>query len=157
MIDSKELNKLNRKLAKVGKELIETAIRIPDEITRELAIGANDIRNTILRSMTGTKKAPWFYWRGKKPGRKKHNPSAPGEPPAVDSGELIRSIMFDVREMEIELGSKAGAPYSEDLEEGTEKMDARPWLGPAVEKHEKDIVDRVGEGVFEIIKGSFEK
>ncbi len=157
MIDSKELNKLNRKLNKIGEGLVEAAMEVPDEITRELAIGANDIRNTILRSMQSTTRAPWFYWRGKKPGRKKHHPSVPGNPPAIDSGDLIKSILFDVRKMEIEVGSIIiKPPYPRFLEESTEKMEARPWLNPAVEKHEKDIVDRVGDGVFEVIKTPFE-
>ena len=153
MIDSKELAKLNIKLNKIGRDLLKTSVEIPNEITRELAVGANDIRNTIIRSMKDTKRAPWSYKRG----RKKHYPSAPGEPPAIDFGELVRSIMFDVRSMEIEIGSWAGAPYAEFLETGTKKMKARPWLDPAVEKHRQAIIDRVGDGVFEMILKPFEK
>ena len=157
MIDSKELNRLNKKLNKMGKELAQAAVEVPDEITRELAIGANDIRTTILKSMQSTDRAPWFYWRGKKPGRKKHYPSAPGAAPAIDSGDLLKSIMFDVRDMEVEVGSIiTDPPYPTYLEDGTKKMKARPWLGPAVDKHEKTIIDKVGDGVFETIKRGVE-
>ena len=153
MIDSRELTKLNKKLDKISRDLLQSVVKIPNEITRELVIGANDIRNTIIRSMRNTKRAPWSYKRGKK----KHYPSAPSEPPAIDFGELVRSIMFDVRSMEIEIGSEAGAPYAEFLEFGTKKMKARPWLDPGVEKHRQAIIDRVGDGVFELITNPFEK
>jgi len=167
MIESEALTRLNRKLGKIGDDLNKAAEKIPGEIAKRLHIGANDIRNTIILSMRNTKRGKRFYWRSK--GRKvkksgtgflksakRHYSSAPGEPPAIDYGGLIRTIMFDVRGMEMEVGSKAGAPYSEFLEFGTPKMEARPWLNPAVEKHEKEILDNIGEGAIEWISKSFE-
>lgn len=153
MIESKELNKLNKKLSKIGEELIKSAIEIPDEITRELALGANDIRNTIIESMARGKKTGRVYKRG----AKEHRASAPGEAPAVDSGELISRIIFDIKDMTVEVGIEAGAPYAVFLEGGAPKgnLEARPFLTPAVLKHRQDIIDAVGDGVFEIIEGAF--
>ncbi len=153
MIDSEEMNKLNRDLDKIGKKLFESVAEIPDSVTRELAIGANDIRNTIITSMRDTPKTGRTYRRGKS--GKVHTASSPGNPPAIDYGELVRSIMFDVRDMEIEVGSMGGAPYAVFLEEGTAKMEARPFLDPAVIQHKQAIIDRVGDVAFEVIKGSF--
>lgn len=153
MIELKELDKLNKKLSKTGEALVKAAIEVPDEITRELALGANDIRNTIIESMVRGKKTGKFYKRGKKT----HRASAPGEAPAVDSGELISRIIFDIEPMKIEVGAEAGAPYAELLEDRTSKMEARPWLAPAVEKHQQAIVDAVGEGVFEVVGKAFKK
>lgn len=153
MIESKSLDKLNKELAKTGEELIKAAIAIPDEVTRELAIGANDIRNTTITEMQTGPKTGKIY-------KKKsvtHQASAPGQYPAVDSGELLRSIMFDVRSMEVEVGSKAGAPYAEYLEFGTKKMKARPWLDPSVEKHRQNIIDATGFEVSETINSAFKK
>ena len=179
MIDSKQLDKLNRDLNKIGEELNEAAMEVSGEVAEEFTIGANKIRNTIIKSMRDTKRAPWFYWRSK--GRKvkkrgtgflksakKHHPSVPGEPPAIDHGELVRSIMFDVGKMKMEIGSAGGAPYAEYLEGGTlsiteggmvitERMDARPWLGPAVSKHHQDIIKAIGDGVVEMIEKGFTK
>lgn len=154
MIDSKELTKLNKKLAKIGENLIQSVQEIPDKITQRLALGANDIRNTIIESMKREKKTGKYYKRGK---RGKHQASAPGEAPAVDSGELIARIIFDTKKLEVEVGVEAGAPYAEFLEFGTSKMKARPFLAPAILKHEQAIIDSVGDGVFEIIGKSFER
>ncbi len=155
VIKSKELDKLNRDLSEIGRDLFKVATEVPVEITRRLAIGANDIRNTIIKSMQNTPKTGRHYKRGKS--GKFHIASSPGEAPAIDFGELLRSIFFDVRPLEVEVGSFGGAPYAEFLEEGTSKMEARPFLGPAVEEHEKDIVNDVGRGVFELTGKPFEK
>ena len=158
MIESKELDKLNKKLNEIGKKLINVSggagggKNIPNEITERLAIGANDIRNTIILSMRNTPKTGKHYKRGKKT----HIASSSGNPPAIDSGDLLKSIIFDVRKMEVEVGSIIDIPpYPRYLEEGTKKMDARPWLEPAVEKHQQEIVDDIGENVFELIKKPF--
>ncbi len=178
MLESKELMKLNVKLLKIGKKLAEEAMNVPDEVTQALALGANDIRNTIIESMMrGTKTGRVYDWEGTEkddeqmigmmlapggwmfPIKKRwrpHRASAPGESPAVDKGELVSKIMFDTGDMEVEIGAEAGAPYSKWLEEGTQYMDARPWLAPAVKKHEDEIVDSVGNIVVEIIGSAFE-
>jgi len=162
MIEDKRLDKLNKKLDKIAGELFKKVDEIPDAITQRLGQGAIDIRNTIIMSMRNTPKTGKHYRRGKKT----HIASSPGNPPAIDSGELVRSIMFDVRKMEIEVGVEGGAPYAEYLEAGThmfspehlltsKKMEPRPFLGPAVEKHHKEIIDDIGESVFELIKKPF--
>jgi len=162
MIESRELDKLNKKLDKIAGKLFKKVDEIPDAITQRLAEGAIDIRNTIILSMRNTPKTGRHYRRGKKT----HIASSPGNPPAIDSGELVRSIMFDVREMEIEVGVEGGAPYAKYLETGTfkvtgesitptELIEPRPFLNPAVEKHHKEIINDIGESVFELIKKPF--
>ena len=153
MIESKSLNELNRKLAKTGEEIFKIIDSIPQGIKKKLAIGANDIRNTIITEMMTGPKTGKLY-------KKKsvtHQASAPGQSPAVDSGELISRIIFDVRDMELEVGAEAGAPYAEFLELGTKKMKARPWLDPAVEKHASGIFDDVGDVVVETMTAAFDK
>lgn len=152
MMESKELNKLNKKLHKIGNELMDKAKSIEPEVAQWLVIGANKIRNTIILSMRNTPKTGTHYKRGKKT----HIASSPGNAPAIDSGDLIKSIIFDAREWEVEVGSIIETPaYPTFLELGTKKMKARPWLGPAVTKEEDEIVNNVGKGVFELIGHSF--
>lgn len=157
MIDSKALEKLNRNLDKIGKKLMGVVKEIPNPITQELAIGANDIRNAIITSMHNTPKTGRQYKRGKGKSGKFHTASSPSEAPAVDYGELLRSIMFDVREMEVEVGNEAGAPYGKFLEESTKHIEPRPWLEPAVSEHFAGILSRVGKVSFEIMGKPFEK
>ena len=156
MIEGQALIKLNKDLSKIGEDLFKAAIAVPDAITRRLAIGANDIRNTIIMSMRETPKTGRIYKRKSV----RHISSSPGNPPAIDTGELVRSIIFDVKPFEIEVGSEGGAPYAEALEYGAEykdghKMAARPWLAPAVDKHEKEIINDVGKTAFELVKKPF--
>lgn len=151
MIDPQEIERLNRKISLVSENLINNIGKMPDSITKKLAIGANDIRNTIIKSMRNTKKS------SKTSIGTNHFPSLPEHPPAIDTGELLRSIMFDIRKFEIEVGVVAGAPYGKFLEFGTKKMKERPFLEPAIEKHKDKIFKSVGDDIFEIIKESFEK
>lgn len=100
-----------------------------------------------------------FYWSGKglvkranrmildppKTGKvyringRNHRASAPGEAPANLTGTLRRSIDFEVRgSMNMTFG--ANAPYAKYLEDGTEKMKARPYLLPAIYQEQKNML-----------------
>jgi HK97 gp10 family phage protein len=113
------------------------------DIHKRLVQGGNEIRNEIIKSMQKTPKTGKKYKRGKK----FHIASSPGNPPAKDKGELIRSIIMSDRQAEIEVGSKGGAPYSKLLEEGTMKMAKRPFLKPAVEKIMPNIIKRIKDDI----------
>lgn len=93
-----------------------------------LVEGANAIRNNMILGMQRTPKTGKKYKRGKR----WHIASSPGNRPAIDTGQLLRSIVMDVRIDEVEVGVKSGAPYAKYLEEGTKKMKARPFLAPAI-------------------------
>ena len=153
MIDPKEIKKLNKKVTEIGKELSAKKEDFSGPINRELFIGAANIRNTVITSMRDTPKTGKEYWRGKS--GKSHIASSPGEPPAIDYGELVRSIMFDAGNMQIEIGSAGGAPYAVFLEKGTDRIEARPFLQLAVDKHKADIIAKVGDVAFEVIKEGF--
>jgi HK97 gp10 family phage protein len=68
--------------------------------------------------------------------------SAPGEPPASDTGFLASNITSEVRTVQ---GNqvfgivRSTAPYSAFLEFGTTKMAARPFLQPALDKSANKI------------------
>lgn len=106
-----------------------------------LVAGANDIRNDIIKGMRDSPAAGklyFRYWRQAKTktGTKKkavfHRASQPGMPPRPDTGDLLRSIIADARFSEVEVGSIITNPaYPKWLEEGTDNMEARPWLWPA--------------------------
>ena len=112
----------------------------------ELAKSANTMRNTIIRAMQQTTKASWFYVRG----RKKHFPSLPGHAPAIDSGQLLKSIDFEKRTQEVEVGSLrgGGTNYAEYLEEGTKKMEARPFLDPSLQKVLPSITTNIMQAIL---------
>ncbi|NMC54973.1 MAG: hypothetical protein GYA48_15205 [Chloroflexi bacterium] len=69
-------------------------------------------------------------------GKKTHRASAPGEPPAVDSGNLANSIQSEVSMLS---NGPRGAvftntEYAVGLEFGTRKMAARPFMKPAADR-----------------------
>ena len=62
-----------------------------------------------------------------------HRASAPGEPPATDTGFLVSNIYAKVDADNLGGQVESRAPYSRFLEFGTVNMDARPFLFPALE------------------------
>lgn len=62
-----------------------------------------------------------------------HIPSAPGEPPNRDTGNLDQNVKaFKTGELTSEVASEA--PYSAALEFGTSKMAERPFMRPGAKK-----------------------
>lgn len=113
-----------------------------------LVSGANKIRNRAILSMRNTERASWSYKRGSKI----HRPSAPGSPPAIDSGDLIKALVTDVRgNKEVEFGATTAAPYGAMLEKGTKKFAARPWLEPATDEE----LDGIKSEADAVIRGMF--
>lgn len=67
--------------------------------------------------------------------------SAPGDPPKVKTGRLRASITHRLSYEDKEIVGEVGTnvEYAGWLEYGTSRMAARPFLGPALDKHEKEI------------------
>jgi HK97 gp10 family phage protein len=72
-------------------------------------------------------------------GRKLHQTSAPGEPPAVDTGHLTGSG-YTKRIGKLAWEAGFSADYALYLEFGTSRMAARPFLFPAVQQAAGDII-----------------
>ena len=67
-----------------------------------------------------------------------HRASAPGQPPATDTGFLAAHIRASMaRGKRLAAEAVSGAEYSDMLEFGTSRMGARPFMTPAFE-HAKD-------------------
>jgi len=70
-----------------------------------------------------------------------------GEPPRKQTGDLQDSIQVDESKInikKIKIGSDE--EYSEMLEQGTFKMDPRPFLRPSYHENKKGILDSFIEG-----------
>lgn len=61
------------------------------------------------------------------------SPSSPGQPPAVDTGNLKNSVLAEDVSL-LTWVVNIGAPYGVHLEYGTNRMAARPFVKPATEK-----------------------
>jgi HK97 gp10 family phage protein len=73
---------------------------------------------------------------------KGHVPSAPGQPPNADTRQLDTSIET-IKKSELAVDVISNAPYSADLEYGTSKMAARPFMRPATEKSRPEITNLI--------------
>lgn len=72
-------------------------------------------------------------------GKKGHHPSVEGNPPAPDSGTLMRSITHSVEVKNNEVIGSVGSiieneDYPRYLEYGTSNMKPRPWLSASLIK-----------------------
>lgn len=73
-----------------------------------------------------------------------HRASAPGQPPAVDTGHLRRSIQVDVSRLrEANPRARAGTnvKYAAGLEYGMRRVAKRPYMRPAARKARPKIRD----------------
>jgi HK97 gp10 family phage protein len=102
-----------------------------------IVAGAVEMRNEIVLSMRNSPATGKLYKVGTNKRGKGglRRASQPMMPPRPNTGDLIRSIIMDVRHSEIEIGSNITKPaYPKFLENGTKFMEPRPWLDPAVRK-----------------------
>lgn len=99
---------------------------------------ANDTRNTAMDSFLQPKSGRVY-----RPGTaKEHRASAPGEPPASDSGDLLGHVTVAARGKYTDVGAEV--LHGLYLEEGTKvqgvwHVEPRPWLLPAYEEHEHRV------------------
>lgn len=113
------------------------AEKLAAECERIVQTTAAQIEQDAKMSMRGSKSGR-IYQRG----RRTHTASAPGEPPAIDTGNLVNSI--ETRRVNAFTARvNVGAEYGAALEFGTDTTAPRPFLRPAVNKHADEFVDKL--------------
>jgi len=117
-----------RALDKMTSQMERKAERILD-------VAANHIEQRAMASMVG--------------GGTPHQPSAPGSPPAVDTGTLKNSIPESRKTERLCRWVGTNLPYGLYLEFGTSRIAARPWLTPAIEA-ERGAVESAWAQLFEL-------
>lgn len=121
--------------------------RLPDKalegLSKALVQGAFLLKARVQTLIRNSPRGGRVYRRG----GKTHTASKPGDPPARDSSDLINRIFHRVDDPQtVRVGSDM--MYAGFLEEGTGKMEARPYLEPAIEQ-EKDRIDNLVERFIE--------
>ena len=83
--------------------------------------------------------------------KRTHTASAPGDPPATDTGRLVSSIYREaLGNLTAAVGSRI--VYANHLEYGTMKMAARPFFRPAVEKIKPKYIRRLERALGDALK-----
>tara|TARA_Y100001937_G_C6914520_1_gene238931 strand:+ start:101 stop:550 length:450 start_codon:yes stop_codon:yes gene_type:complete len=117
---------------------------------REVILGgAQLIRGEAIKSIQTGPKSGRVYQKYNP--RRTHTASAPGQPPASDTGNLVSQIMVRQQTKDNVL-VESNALYSSFLEFGTSKMLARPFLFPATERSRPKITQAVFNRVVKEIK-----
>ncbi len=108
----------------------------------EVLKGATRISNEVVASIINGPKTGRIYRKSK---GVTHQASAPGEPPAADTGRLAGSN--DVRGFPGQLMAEASerTEYAAKLEFGDSKVEARPHMRRAAKKHRKAIAKAIGD------------
>jgi len=76
------------------------------------------------------------------------SPSSPGEPPGVVTGELRRSMTYEIEKTSQGITGRVGTnkEYAIPLEFGTSRMAARPFVRSNFEKNKKEIAKILTSG-----------
>ena len=126
------------------KKLHALATQSAAEIARRLYAVGNKIEVDAEHSITDGSVSGKF-----------HVPSLPGEPPNADTRHLdsnIETELADRHVPKVTVTSHAG--YSAALEYGTEKMAARPFMRPALEKNKHLVAKAAALGVDAVLRRS---
>lgn len=116
---------------------------LDDVVHRDLERRAYNVENDmkrLLRMHGGGRVYTRRFWRDKQGrlrmggNRPPHQASAPGQPPATDTGRLLNSIYHVIEGVGSDLVAKIGSTvdYAEYLELGTRHMAPRPFERPAL-------------------------
>lgn len=94
------------------------------------------VRSEAIKSIATGSKSGRIYKRG----TVIHRASAAGEAPATDTGFLVSNIALVVDRERTGASVESRANYSGELEFGTRKMAARPFLQPALESARPKVI-----------------
>jgi len=111
----------------------EIARRLPGAVKDVIGETLDDLETDVKTSMAGPK-GGLIYGA--------HQASAPGEAPAVDTGNLIDSVQQTMVKADQGL-LYTNAEYAEYLEFGTTRMANRPFFVPAAEKERREFVRKM--------------
>lgn len=115
-------------LDRLNAELSRVAERFDREATRLVNRTAQNIRNDAVRLVLRSTPTGRVYEKSNP--RRTHRASAPGEPPATDTGRLAGSIRVQ-ESGGPQAAVEAQVDYAIHLEFGTRHMAARPFMTPA--------------------------
>lgn len=140
--------------ANIAKVLRAGRAGIPRDLARVGLVIVDDLRLELSHPGQGRIYTTYFYQRNGKlyawPARDKpHRASAPGSPPAVDTGRLRASYGHKVTRTpaggELQIGT--GDEKAKWLEFGTSKMEPRPHLRPVIARNRERIRREVRDGI----------
>lgn len=131
-------------MEKVLKRMGQMPDKVKPEVTQALVAAGFRVQRTAKRSIQNSPADP-------DTGRSK-----PGNPPKTDTGRLVNSIFVHLEEYKDRSVVFIGTTvfYGRELEFGTTKILARPWLQPAIEANRKENVRALAEAWKKAMKAA---
>ena len=108
------------------------------------------VRDRIRMSFRKKKHGRIYWIRGRK-----HRASAPGEPPAILTGALYRSIVPKMGPKGLNARIAPNTPYARRLElgdKGGKPIAARPYMKPAFDEEREAFLDATRKTVARVLK-----
>lgn len=131
------------------KALAEFSINADKELADVVRGTAQNIRTHAIKSIQrGTKSGIEYQ---KYSPRRTHRASAAGEAPATDTGRLANSIQADIQGKQATVFTNL--EYAPWLEFGTQKIEPRPFMVPAMKKERPKFEQRLSRIVDAAAKG----
>jgi len=115
----------------------ELKVKFPNLVQAIIDKTAMDVQRFAIELMQMPKSGRTY-----KRGSKSHQASAPGEAPAIDTGNLANSIQVKHPKKLLATVGPGDVEYAVPLEFGSEngKLMARPFMGPAAEKARPNFI-----------------
>lgn len=117
--------------------------RLTRAAMRGVINGTERVKDTIVSKIMNPPKTGRIYRRG----GVSHQASAPGQPPANDRGNLVKSVTTSYDHERVSGTVNVGAAYAEALERGTEKMEPRPYARPSLMENEQAIREEITKAI----------
>lgn len=105
---------------------------------RVIAVAGNMVRNTAVQGIQAHGSSGVTYQKYNP--RRTHTASVAGAYPNTDTGYLVSNIHLVIDDDKLGASVESRAEYSEYLEFGTSKMQARPFMQPSLEENRAKIV-----------------
>ena|ERR1700733_3051070 len=124
-------------------EAVDTAVQAQAEALNERIGTSMEASHGGRTYRLGSKKRGYIY----------HQASAPGDPPAVETGALLISIQ------NVSTGPMQAAVYTDDMvgvyqELGTRHIAPRPFFAPAAEAQRDEFNSAIADAVISVLEGS---
>lgn len=117
---------------------------------RGVVRGTESVRNEAISLVQNPPKTGRAYRRR----GIEHQASAPGEAPASDTGRLVGSIRTSYDQEELSGTVTASTDYAAHLEYGTQKMEPRPFLRPALASRRGAIEQDINREVASALRAA---
>ena len=126
------VNELKRKLKSLG-------LSMEDAVFGGVILTANDIRTDAVKSIQQQSQGNQVQRSRQGGGTYTHTAAAKGNAPNTDTGKLVTSIAVEPNRGGVFALVGSNLDYAGFLEFGTSKMDARPWLEPALRNNADNL------------------